>query len=256
MKRAREYHPDMQDSVNEQFSLEQVLQWGSLPLLYHTADAPDKIRYLRTYTQTYLKEEIVAEQIIRKLNPFRLFLEIAAQHNGEIANYSNIARDVGVDTVTIQSYFQILEDTLVGFSKFYYFDLGIKRSLDGTVVQPLVPNTYGYGKAFEHFVILEAVRLNAYLERDFRFSYLLTKDGAEIDLIIERPGMPVVLVEIKSSGNVDERDTRTVERFLKDFKKGEGYCWSLDPIAKKIGSVRALHWREGLKEVGLAPLSP
>ncbi len=62
-----------------------------------------------------LKEEIVAEQIVRRLDPFRQFLEVAAQSNGTIINYANIARDVGADPKTVNSYFSILEDTLVGF---------------------------------------------------------------------------------------------------------------------------------------------
>ena len=101
---------------------------------------------------TYLKEEIVAEQIVRRLDPFRHFLEVAAQSNGSIVNYANIARDVGADPKTVLSYFGILEDTLVGFllpafhrsirkqqrsnPKFYYFDTGVKRSLDRTLGVP------------------------------------------------------------------------------------------------------------------------
>lgn len=253
--------------LGNQFDLHQTLQLGTLPKLLHLENNQDKIRYLRTYTQTYLKEEIVLEQVIRKLNPFRMFLEIAAQQNGEILNFSNIARDVGVDTVTVQSYFQILEDTLMGFllhpfhksirkrqranPKFYFFDLGVKRALEGTLTVDLKEGSYGYGKAFEHFVILEAMRLNTYFEKDYRFSYLRTKDNAEIDLIIERPGAPTVLIEIKSATAIDERSTRTIERFLEDFPKAQGYCLSQDPYPKRIGSVRALPWQEGFKEVGL-----
>ncbi|MBI2346064.1 MAG: ATP-binding protein [Deltaproteobacteria bacterium] len=207
--------------------------------------------------------------IVRKLDPFRRFLEIAAQTNGEIINYTNIARDVGADTKTVQSYFQILEDTLVGFflepyhrsirkqqrkaPKFYLFDTGIKRALEGTLTQSLVPNTYGYGKAFEHFVILELLRLNDYGKKDYRFAYLLTKDHAEIDLIIERPGLPPALVEIKSTERVDDRDTAAIEHFLPDFRKAEGFCLSRDPAPKKIGHVTALPWDQGIRELGLIP---
>ena len=44
---------------------------------------------------------------------------------------------------------------------------------------------------------------------------------------------------------------RTLERFLKAFRKAEAFCWSRDPIPKKIGSVLALPWHEGLEELGL-----
>jgi len=116
---------------------------------------------------------------------------------------------------------------------------------------PLVQGNYAFGRAFEHVVVLEAFRLNDYGQKDFRFSYLRTKDGAEIDLIVERPGSQDVLVEIKSSERVDERDCRSIERFLPDFPAAEGFCLSLDPHAKKIGNVSCFPWQRGLKEIGL-----
>ncbi len=252
--------------LRESFDLNQAISWGTLPEIFQLAADQDKTRYLRTYSQTYLKEEIVAEQVIRKLDPFRHFLEIAAQQNGEILNFSNIARDIGVDTVTVQSYFQILEDTLVGYllhpyhqsirkrqrsnPKFYFFDLGVKRSLENTLSVELRENTYAYGKAFEHLVILEAMRLNAYYEKDYRFSYLRTKDHAEIDLIIERPGAPLALVEIKSGARVDERDIKTLLAFRKDMKQStEAYCLSRDPVPKRIDEIRLLPWQLGLREI-------
>jgi len=178
-----------------------------------------------------------------------------------------LARDAGADIKTVQSYFEILEDTLLGFllepfhqsirkrqrqaPKFYLFDPGIKRALDRTLTVDLRPGTYAYGKAFEHFVILEALRLSAYKQNDYRFSYLRTKDDAEIDLIVERPGAPAALLEIKSSNRVDERDTRSLERFAAAMPGTEAFCLSRDRIPRKIGSVRALPWQQGLCELGL-----
>jgi uncharacterized protein len=139
-------------------------------LLRFSADEERK-SFLRSYALTYLKEEVWAEHLIRKRDPFRRFLEIAAQCNGEIVNQSNVARDVGSDHKTVQTYFQILEDTLLGFHlepyhssirkrqrqapKFCLFDPGIVRALSGTLNMELVPGTYAFGKAFEHFVLLE-----------------------------------------------------------------------------------------------------
>ncbi len=253
--------------LGEGFDLGQALEFGTLPGLLRFSSDEERNAFLRAYALTYLKEEVWAEHLLRKLDPFRSFLEVAAQCNGQVVNYSNVARDVGVDVKTVQSYFQILEDTLLGFMlepfgrsvrrrqgrapKFYLFDAGVKRALDRTLTVELRPGTYAFGMAFEHFLIIEMMRLNAYGQRDFRFSYLRTKDGAEIDLIAERPGRPPALIEIKSSERVDERDTRGLEGFLKDIPGAEGFCLSRDPVARKIGSVRALHWREGLVEMGL-----
>lgn len=249
------------------FDLTRALRWGGLPAVAGLQTEAEKSEFLRAYALTYLKEEIWSEHVIRRLDPFRRFLEIAAQMNGEIVNYANIAADIGADTKTVQSYYQILEDTLVGLlldpfhlsirkrqrrnPKFYFFDTGVKAALERTLEQPLAPSSHAFGRAFEHFVILEAWRINGLRRKDFAFSYLRTKDDAEIDLVIERPGLPPALVEIKSSERVDERSTRTLERFAKDFGGAEAFCLSRDPVAKKIGSVRALPWDQGLKEMGL-----
>lgn len=253
--------------MKEKFQLEEALNRGTLPKLSHLKTKKEKRAFLRAYAQTYLKEEVWDEHLIRKLNPFRRFLEIAAQTNSEIVNYSNIAKDVGADTKTVQSYFEILEDTLLGFflepyhqsirkqqrmsPKFYFFDTGVKRALDRTITQELVANTYGFGKAFEHFFMAEIFRLNTYLEKDYKFSYLKTKDQAEVDLIIERPGSKTVLIEIKSSEQVDERDIKSLKHFLKDFKNSEAFVFSRDPKEKKIDNIYALPWYKGLDVIGL-----
>ena len=260
-------HPLTHREVGDAFDLEHALRWGTLPRVHQLGDSRDKDDYLRAYALTYLKEEIIAEQVIRKLAPFRQFLEVAAQGNGKIVNYSKIAEDVGADTKTVQSYFSILEDTLVGTllppyhasirkrqrsnPKFYLFDPGVKRALDRTLSVPLQDGTYAFGSAFEHFVILEALRLSCYRANDWALSYLRTKDDAEIDLVIERPGLPVALVEIKSTHNVRERDVAPVRRFVPDFGACEAFCLSLDPHEKKLGQVWCFPWQKGLEKMGL-----
>ncbi|MBI2026761.1 MAG: ATP-binding protein [Deltaproteobacteria bacterium] len=253
--------------LGDSFQLEDLLQFGSLPHLYELTTKQDRIEFLRSYVKTYLKEEILSEQLIRKVDPFRDFLEVSAQTNGQIISYEKIADDLGVDGKTVQTYFQILEDTLLGFKlesyhrsvrkrqrvapKFYLFDLGIKRALDHSMKQELQPETYDFGQAFEHFIILETQRLNEYFRLDFKMSYLRTKDGAEIDLIIERPGEATILVEIKSTKNTTSRHTSHLERFYKDWGKTvEAHLWSLDPHEKKIGNVICLPWKKGLSAAG------
>lgn len=255
--------------MKEQFNLLDAMQWGTLPKISSLKSDEEKQAFLASYALTYLKEEVWEEHIIRKLDPFRRFLEIAAQTNGEIVNYTNISKDVGADVKTIQSYFQILEDTLLGFlleshhrsirkqqrvnPKFYFFDTGIQRALSMSLTQKLLPNTYVFGKTFEHFLIIEIYRLNQYLKKDYRLSYLRSKDHAEIDLIIEEPSGLIYLVEIKSSTSVDDRDVRTLRRFLSEFPtpKTKAFIFSLDPRPKIIDNIPCLPWMQGLREIGL-----
>ena len=253
--------------IGNNFLLQSALEFGTLPFVVNSSDDDSKKMYLKTYTHTYIKEEIIVEQVIRKIDPFRKFLSIAAQNNGEIINYANISKDCLCSEVTVKNYYQILEDTLIGFflepyhtsirkrqklsPKFYLFDLGVTRSLSNSLNIPLIPKTFEYGKAFEHFIICEVTRHISYLNNDFQVSYLRTKDNAEIDLIIERPAMPTCLIEIKSTTQVKESDLRHLVSLGKDFKNSESYCFSLDQTPRVINGVKILPWQIGLKEIGL-----
>ena len=256
--------PELKDA----FDLDGALRWGTLPRMFSLDAGEDRRAYLRAYALTYLREEIAAEQIVRRLDPFRRFLEVAAQSNGAIVNYTNIARDVGADPKTVITYFGILEDTLVGFllpafhrsirkqqrvnPKFYFFDTGVKRALDRSLDLPLNAGTYEYGKAFEHFITTQIVHLSQYRYPDWRVSYLRTGAGVEIDLVIERPGLPTALIEIKSSERVDERDVRHLTRFTGDFSEPLALCISRDPTRMQIDGVLCVHWREAFDELGLS----
>jgi len=255
--------PLTHSELGARFDLAQVLQFGSLPAVFSYDKSEDKRLYLETYGRTYMKEEIWNEQIVRKLEPFANFLQVAAQCNGKILNFSKIGRDIGADTKTVQSYYQILEDTLAGFMlpsyhrsirkrqttapKFYFFDTGVKRALDGTLTVELLPQTYAFGDAFEHLVILEIVRLSSYKRNDFRFSYFRTHEDAEIDLIIERPGRTTLLMEIKSAEQVDGSELRSLERIARDFGPCESICLSRDKARRKVGDTMIIPWQEGLQ---------
>jgi hypothetical protein len=80
---------------------------------------------------------------------------------------------------------------------------------------------------------------------------LRTKDDAEIDLVVERPAVSTALVEIRSTQQVDDRDTRSLERFAADMPKSEAFILSTDPMAKRVDKVKAFPWQQGLKELGL-----
>jgi predicted AAA+ superfamily ATPase len=249
--------------LGEKFDLNDALNWGLLPKIPFFNTDEEKLRFLQAYALTYLKEEIWAEQLIKKMNPFRRFLEVAAQCNGKIINYANLSRDVGVDDKTIKEYFTILEDTLIGFllepfqhsfrkrlslkPKFYFFDGGVVRALARVLSITLQPSTSAYGEAFEHFVILECIKLASYYQPEFRFSYLKTKDDVEVDLIVERPGQPLLFIEIKSSIEVSAEDLSTFYKLTKDFKNCEAVCFSRDNHVKRYDHVTVLPWQKGIK---------
>ncbi|MBF0196570.1 MAG: ATP-binding protein [Planctomycetes bacterium] len=251
--------------LGQGFELESVLTYGSLPKLLSLESNIEKNAFLRAYALTYLKEEVWNEHLVRDLDPFRKFIEVAAQCNGEMINYSNIARDVGVSYKTVQEYFSILEETLLGYMlepyhtsvrkrqrqapKFYLFDTGVKRALDRTLTVPLLPQTSDYGNAFEHFIVIEMNRLSEYAKNDYRFYYLRTKDDVEIDLIIDRPGRPLALVEIKSAERIDKKHISAIKGLLGDFPGAEAMILSREKVSRIMEGVKIEPWRTGIAKL-------
>lgn len=246
-------------------TLEQLLAWGSLPKVLFSETDEQRFAFLKTYAHVYLKEEIRAEQLVRDLDPFRDFLEVAAQMNGKVINYSKIAKEVGTSDKTIHSYFQILQDTHLGFylpsfhrsirksqkehPKFYFFDIGVKRQLDRTLESHLVPSTVAYGEAFEHFIILEIIRLASYKQKNWTFSFFQTKEGNEIDLIISLNRRREILIEIKSTDRIIPSEFNFLNNISQEFNAQSTYVFSRDKTAQKIGNVRCVFWESGIKEI-------
>ncbi len=252
------------ETGSAQLKLKTYMHWGGLPRLWNLNSKSEKKLFLESYAHNYLKEEVLQEQVIRNIQPFKRFLEVSAQMNGQIINYSKCAREIGVDHKTIQNYFSVLEDTLLGFflpayhrsvrkqqskaPKFFLFDLGVKKALEETLDIPLRQGTYGFGQAFEHFILSECCKLNHYFRKSYKFSYLKTKDGLEVDLVIQRPRKKDILVEIKSTQEIKAEDTKTISKIAKDWKTPcSAEVWSLDQEEQKIKKVKCLPWDKALK---------
>jgi uncharacterized protein len=256
-------HPFVYCEIDGRNHINDFLRWGMLPKIFEYDSDDKKQRFLEAYANTYLKEEVWVEQYVRELDPFRHFLEVAAQSNGKIINFSNIARDVGVNIHLVQKYFSILEDTLLGFflmsfqhsfrkrlsktPKFYFFDTGVVRTLAGQLSLPMQESNSSYGEAFEHFVIVQCKNLASYYHRDYKFSYLKTKDDAEVDLVVERPGKDILFIEIKSSNNVESQHLNSLRQLARDFGQCETVCFSRDTFAKKFDGVVVYPWADGIK---------
>ena len=260
-----ELYPFSSFELGSDFNLSFALEWGLLPKIFSYDNDQDRTEFLLSYSLTYIKEEIQVEQLIRKLQPFRLFLQVAAQNHGKLVNFSRIARQCGVDTTTIQNYYSILEDTLLGFflpawhlsvrkrqaqsPRFFFIDAGIARTLHGLTGSKLVPHTSAYGEAFESFIILEIKKMAAYLKKTWRLSYLLTKDDSEIDLIIERPGQKTICLEIKSSQSISKDVLKSFVNLSRDIKNSRCMCLSNDQLPQQVEHVECLYWKDGIKEI-------
>lgn len=253
-------HPFSIMELGDRFDLAEALRWGMLPKIFSLKKHGDKKRFLDSYAQTYVREEILIEQLVRNVVPFRSFLKIAAFESGHILNYDKIRKQLGVENKTVQSYFDILEDTFIGFRlpafdesvrksqlkhpKFYFFDAGVQRSLTNELTNYVVEGTSNFGLLFEQLMIQECRKLNEYHELSFELSYLCTKNEAEIDLILSR-GRDRFAVEFKSSERIDPDRVKALEELAKDIRGCKKIFYvSRDPKPIKIGGVYCMHWHE------------
>ena len=235
------------------FNLERFLRYGGLPPVY-LSKYPDE--ELDAYVNTYLKEEIMAEGLIRKLPPFSRFLHAAALLNGEMINFSKLANDCQVPPSTVTEYVGLLEDTLVGFllpawtestkrkaistGKFYFFDPGITHTLAGT--QTLDRNSDLYGKSFEQFIGMEIRAYLSYKRRKLQFSYWRSTHGYEVDFLVGRE----TAVEVKASQKISQRDFKGLKA-LEEEKIFKNYILvSQDPINTRDNNFQALYWKKFL----------
>lgn len=260
-------YPLTHSELGAKFSLDKALRIGTLPSVYLSQSGTEAAKTLKAYVQTYLKEEIQAEALVRNLGGFLRFLALAADENGNIINFSNIARETGTSYHTVKEYFQILEDTLIGFfllpysralrkrlikhPKFYFFDTGIVRAIAGKLSVGVIPKTYEYGRIFEHFIITEIIRLADYKGKDYKFSFYQSSNNAEVDLIIETPRGEVHAIEIKSSENPDKSALTGLFSFKEFCPKAALYCVCRAPRKRAAAGIDILPWQDIFPALGL-----
>jgi len=195
-------YPELPD-----FSLERALNHGLLPPHY-LDDSPKDL--IAAYVGTYLREEIVAESLVRSLPSFHRFLLTAALSNGQPVQFASIAREVGISAPGVRGYFEILVDTLFGtwvpaFQKrqkrrivaaprFYFFDISVVNDLARR--STVLPGSAEFGAAFEHYIFMELHACLTYSRDSRPLAYWRTSSGIEVDFIL---GEGETAIEVKST---------------------------------------------------------
>lgn len=237
--------------------LEAIMISGLLPP--HLLSS-DPLQDLRAYVGDYLKEEILNEASVQNIPAFSEFLRIAAITSGELVNYANIARESGVRAKAVRQYFQILEDTLLGFrlspwrktqdrrlietEKFYLFDIGLTNYLARR--RPSL-GTPEFGKAFEHYILLELMAYKAYKNPELPVSFWRTATGLEVDFIL---GAMEVAIEIKSSKRVHETDAKALNILVEEYKVRRALLVSFESEPKRLqAGVECLPWQLFLEQL-------
>ncbi|MDF1759316.1 MAG: ATP-binding protein [Coxiellaceae bacterium] len=236
------------------FDLERYLLFGGIPSVYLSEYPREE---LIAYVDTYLREEIQAESLIRKLQSFTRFLQTSALTSGNILNFNRLSNDVGIPASTVREYYQILQDTLLGFlvpawtkskkrkalssAKFYFFDIGVRNQLVN--ISALEPHSDLYGQAFEQFIAMELRAYISYRRLHESLSYWCTKHGNEVDFIMGDH----TAIEVKVSDAINARHLKGLKQLQEEKICQQYFLISHDKTNRVVDNINIIYWQDFLK---------
>lgn len=247
--RSRSLFPLTMDEITD-FDLVTYLNRGGLPAIY-TSD--DYLIDLKAYVNLYLREEVQAEAIVRRIDHFARFLDVVGVSSGNELNLEAIARDASVPPRTVASFVEVLKDTLLAFelppfarakrrkvatkSKLYLFDVGIANLMAGR--QVVSERGEAFGAAFEHFILQEIRARLSYAGVDWPMFYWRTQRGEfEVDCVLGQE----MAVEIKSSSSIDRTDLKGLRALKSEGLVKAFYLLSRDPVDRVVDGIHVMHW--------------
>ncbi len=252
-----ELFPLVSPEVGE-VDLLRALNQGMVPAHY-LAEPAAANRFLKAYTQDYLTQEVFEEGLVRNIPAFSRFFDAVGYSHGDLVNFAKVARDAGVDGKTVKEYYQILVDTLLGVliepyarragrdvltktPKFWLFDVGVA----GALTRRRIVEERGreFGRAFEHFILMELLAHRSYRERDYRISYWRTKTGHEVDFIL---GDGEVALEVKSGANVDKVELAGLRAFVEEHAPRRAVVVTTEAHRRRLGTIDLVPWRDFLR---------
>ncbi len=245
--RSRALHPFTRAELGTRFDLRRALEYGLLPPIYFS-DAPDED--LAAYAGDYLKEEVAAEATVRNVGAFSRFLSAAALAHGRMINFASFANDAQVPASTARAYYDILKDTFIAHevpavtetrkrkavstSKYYLFDIGLARHLQGR--RGLAPGTPEYGEAFESLMHQEITAYCSYHRHDPP-SYWRSKSGFEVDFVFQD-----IAVEVKAKANIGTRDLRGLSALKEEGITKRHLLVCMEPMRRFVEGIEVTPW--------------
>ena len=236
--------------------LERAVLTGLLPSHYLSSHPKEE---LRAYVSDYLAEEIAAEALTRDIPAFAEFLRVAALTSSELLNYANVAREAGISSKVVRTYFEILEDTMLGLrvppwrkakryrlvetEKFFLFDIGVANHLARREPRP---GSAEFGKSFEHFVLMELRAWRAYRDPEATIAFWRTSTGREVDFIV---GDMELAIEVKAGSRVHDGDLRNLRALAEErpVRRRVVVCMESEP--RVVDGIEILPWRRFLESL-------
>ena len=253
-------HPLTCIELGDRFDLTTSLLFGHLPIAVTSSEAK---KYLSSYVATYLREEVLQEGLVRNVSLFTRFLETASFSQGEVLNYTSISREIASNRHTVVNFFEILEDLLIAYRlpvfskrakrgvvtapKFYYFDVGVYRSIRPQ--GPLDSASEIDGAALETLFLQEARAYNDYFELGYSFYYWRTYDKQEVDFILYG-NKGFFAFEIKRKMRLDTKDFKGLKAFSSDYPEAKLYLLYGGREPYFEGNIQVIPFNTALKDLG------
>lgn len=205
---------ELENSFSQTASLHSLFMRGGWPEL-HASPNLNSVQYLNDFIATFIEKDIVTAAGIAKKAAFSKSLQLAASRIGQLLNYSDIAKNVGIDTTTLQSWIALLAQNgvvrilepyhtnlnqrLIKTPKIYIEDTGLAVRLQGwSEFEPVLLSPY-FGHLLENLALAEITRyfINQGLQPQIYF--VRSKEKVEVDFIIELSNRRFIAVEVKSN---------------------------------------------------------
>ena len=210
--------------LNSDFNIQKCLSKGSLPEIYLESYGAE---LLNEYINSYLREEVMSEALVRNVASFSRFIDLAAASSWQEINYSSLSSDSEIPKETIRRYMDILSETLLihripGFTqiqskrkavqkeKFIFFDIGVRNGILGIQNNKSTPDQLGH--LFEQWLVLQIIAFNSYNNKKWDLYYYRDDKKTEVDLIIETP-KKIIALEIKWSEKYNSKWKESLEVF-------------------------------------------
>jgi predicted AAA+ superfamily ATPase len=256
----RQFFPLAASELDFDVDIDDVLRFGLLPQI--RADRRHAVDTMEAYVSNYVREEVQQEAMVRRLDSFARFLQVSALMNGQVANVSGIARDAAVARPTVQGYFEVLTDTLIGHwlpawrrrakvkevatPKFYLFDPGVARALAGRMREPLEGTERGF--LLETWVLHELRAAQSIQNLGGDLCYWGTPSGGEVDFVWTRAARAVG-IEVKSSPTWRREFGGPLKALIADGVVRAGFGVYTGSVELKDGPLRVLPLKTFLREL-------
>lgn len=255
--------PIIAKELNYKLNIKEHLSYGFLPEMITTKNEKEKQQLLISYCSSYIREEIQAEALTKSLEAFVRFINELCSWTAQFVDYTKLSKRAAISRHTCPNYFEILEDTLVGFRifpdknlleefdlvkhpKFYFFDVGILTGLQ----KDFSTHATRAGILTEQVVFQQLHHSATALQKNFEISSFRTRGGLEVDFILKLDG-DIIPIEAKYSDHLISSDAQSLNQIKKTLKKAKPYIFHAGKKEMKVGGIWALPLATGLKEIGL-----